>query len=98
MGLAHKSWWGQINTKVSGFWSPTCRFGPACAASIADFVQPLSATILCVHVCEIWSGSNNHVYIHWLVTPPPKKKKKKLQKTPIIKPTYDQKQETFVAL
>ena len=57
----------------------------------AWFVLPLLATILCVW--EIWSGSNNRVHVshvfHW--------KAKKTTTTQILKPTYDQKPDTFLA-
>ena len=54
--------------------------------TFARFVRPLLATILCI--LEIWSGSNNRVYMnrvfHWLRLPT------------ILKLTYDQKSETFL--
>ena len=65
--------------------------------TFAWFVRPLLATILCVW--ESWFSSNNRVYMyhvfHWL-KPERKKITKKMRVTAtILKPTYDQKPETF---
>ena len=66
--------------------------------TFARFVRPLLAIILCVW--EIWSGSNNRMYMyhifHWLAKKTDYQKKNKKRVTaPILKPTYDQKPETF---
>ena len=59
---------------------PCCVLNDFYTWTFAKFVRPLLATILCVW--EIWSGSNNHVYmyhvLHWLAKkdyPSPHKKR-----------------------
>ena len=66
--------------------------------NVCPILRPLLATILCVY--EIWSGSNNRVYMyhvyHCVAKQKTKNKNKKVT-APTLKPTNDQKPETFLA-
>ena len=96
------------NKIVSGFWSPRMSFlvffsflcyetmSNCCVLNdiglwrFAWCVRPVLATILCIW--EIWSGSKNCISRISLVGPP---KKACHVTAPTLKPTYDQKPDTF---